>query len=119
MCAICLCVTCLFFANIIIVAFLWISFFAISSKSFFPDSIVYWSCQLSIELIIGNNLPNQISNSLSCWKCFIPDDVFTFITASLQILMQRLNFCRIFATLKGNFSPLSPHLSFNSPITFL
>ena len=43
----------------------------------------------ALALRTGNNLPNQLLNSLSFWKCLIPDDVFTFITAFLQILMQR------------------------------
>jgi len=74
--------------------------------------------QLSIELIIGSNLPNQVPKSLSSWKRFIPDDVLTFITASLQMLMHRLNFCLVCFTLKVSSSPLSWHLSFASSITF-
>ena len=82
------------------------------SEAFIPGSIACWCWQMSIELKIGNNLPNQLPVSLSCWKCLIPDGIFTFITASLQILMQRLNFCRVCSTLTGNSSLFSLHLSF-------
>jgi len=89
-----------------------------SSLLSLPGSMACSGWQLSIELIIGSNLPNQVPKSLSSWKRFIPDDVLTFITASLQMLMHRLNFCLVCFTLKVNSSPLSWHLSFASSITF-
>ena len=84
-----------------------------------PGSSACSGWQLSIELIIGNNLPNQFPKSFSSWNRFIPDDVFTFITASLHILMQRLNFWRVWATLNENSSFRSLHLRLISSMTFL
>ena len=37
-------------------------------EAFLPVSIACWCWQLSIELTIGNNLPDQLPNSLSSWN---------------------------------------------------
>ena len=94
-----------------------LAYLPLVSGAVIPGSVACWSCESSIELIIGYNLPNQLPNFLSSLKRLIVFDVFTFTTPFLQILMERLNFCRVCAMLKGNSSPLLLHLSFNFSIT--
>ena len=108
--------SCLFFTSIIIMAFFRISFFDISFRSFSSWFNSLLGLSIVYQTYIGNNLPKQLLNSLSSWKQLIPDDIFTFTTASLQILIQRLNFCWTSAISKGNFSPSLLHPYFNFSI---